>query len=75
MLPVEASSDDDEYGSFESGSGSELGEESSKEPDLELVANDKVWIQLFSYDIEGLPNIVAACQCSAKEDDCGSQLQ
>jgi len=42
MLPVEASSDDDEYGSFESGSGSELGEESSKEPDLELVANDKV---------------------------------
>ena len=69
-LPVEECSDDDLDGSFKSDSGSELGEDSSEEPDLELIANDKVWIQLFSYNIECLPNIVAA-----KEDDCGSQLR
>jgi hypothetical protein len=61
MLPVEESSDDDEDGSFKSDSGSESGEDSSEEPDLELIANDEVRIQLFSYDIESLPNIVAAC--------------
>jgi hypothetical protein len=40
---------------------------------LELIANDEVWIQLLSYDIECLPNIVAAGQYSAEENDCGSQ--
>ena len=74
MLPVEVSLDDDEDGSFKLDSGSESGEDSSKEPDLELIANDEVQIQLFSHYIECLPNIVAACQCSSKEDDCGSQL-
>jgi hypothetical protein len=72
-LPVEESLDDDEDGSFKSDSGSESGEDSSEEPDLELIANDEVRIQPFSYYIECLPNIVAACQCSAEEDNCGSQ--
>jgi len=75
MLPVEESLEDDKDGSFKSDSGSEFGEDSSEESDLELIANDKVQIQLFCYNIEGLPNIVAACQCSAKEDNCGSQPQ
>ena len=75
MLPVEEFLDDAKYGSIKSESGSESGEDPSEEPDLELIANDEVWIQLFSYDIECLPNIVAACQFSAKEDNCGTQPQ
>jgi hypothetical protein len=41
-LPVEESSDDDEDGSFKLDSGSESGEDSSEESDLELIANDEV---------------------------------
>src|SRR5882724_5311619 len=59
-LLVEESLDDDEDGSFKLDSGSELGEDSSEISDLELIPNDKVQIQLFCYNIEGLPNIVAA---------------
>jgi len=73
MLPVKEYSDDDKDGSFKTDSGSESGEDSSEEPDLELIANDEVLIQLFSYNIECLPNIVAACQCSDKEENCGYQ--
>ena len=70
---MEESSDDDKDRSFKLYSGSESGKDSSEEPDLELIANDKVQIQLFFYDIECLPNIVAACQCSAEKNNCGSQ--
>ena len=74
-LPVEESSDDDEDGSFKSDSGSESDDDSGDQstPDLELISNDEVGIRLFSHNLQYLPNIVAARQCSATEDSCGSQ--
>ena len=74
-LPVEESSDDNEDGSFKSDSGSESDSDSSDEstPDLKLISNDEVRAQLFSHVLECLPDIIAACQCCAKEDGCRSQ--
>jgi len=76
-LLVEESSDDDQDGSFRSDSGSESDNDSSDKstPDLELISNDEVRVQLLSHDLECLPNVIAARQCSAEEDGCGSQLQ
>jgi hypothetical protein len=76
-LLVEESSDDSEDGSFKSDSGPESDSDSSDEsaPDLKLISNDEVQqAQLFSYAHECLPDIIAAHQCSAKEDSCRSQL-
>jgi len=74
-LPVEESSDDNEDGSFKSDSGSESDSDSSDKstPNLKLISNDEVRAQLFSHVLECLPDIIAACQCSAKEDSCRSQ--
>jgi len=41
---------------------------------LELISNDEVRVQLLSHDLECLPNVIAARQCSAEKDGCGSQL-
>jgi len=73
-LPVEESSDDDQDGSFKLDSGSKSDNDSidKSTPNLELISNDEVRVQLFSHDLECLPNVIAACQCSAKEDGCGS---
>jgi hypothetical protein len=74
-LPVEESLDDNQDGSFKSDSGSESDTDSSDKsmPNLELISNDEVRVQLFSHDLECLPNVIAARQCSAEEDGCGSQ--
>ena len=73
-LLVEESSDDEDR-SFKSDSGSESDDDSGDQstPDLELISNEEVGIQLFSHNLKYLPNIVAACQCFATEDGCGSQ--
>ena len=74
-LPVEETSDDNEDDSFKSDSGSESDSDSSDNsaPDLKLISNDEVRAQLFSHALECLPHIIAARQCSAKEDSCRSQ--
>jgi hypothetical protein len=74
MLPVEESSDDDEDDSFKSDSGGKSGEDPSDESmfDAEPISNAEVRVQPFSHDIECLPDIVAACRCSTKEDGCES---
>ena len=74
-LLVEESSDDNEDGSLKSDLGSESDSDSGDEsmPDLKMISNDKVPAQLFSHALECLLDIIAAHQCSAKEDGCGSQ--
>jgi hypothetical protein len=74
-LLVEESSDDNEDGSFKLDSGSESDSDSGDEstPDLKLISNDEVRAQLFSHALECLLDIIAARQCSAKEDSCRSQ--
>jgi len=74
-LLVEESSDDNEDGSFKLDSGSESDSDSGDEsaPNLKLISNDEVRAQLFSHTLECLLDIIAARQCSAKEDSCRSQ--
>jgi hypothetical protein len=65
---VVESSDDDENQSFKEDSGDESGHST------ESISNNEVQVHLFSYNLERLPDVVAACQCFAKEDYCQSQL-